>query len=81
MRIHIHLFAQLAEAVDARQLEIDLPDGATVDDALTALSEQHDAIAQMRATLAAAIDDRYVGGSTALADGMQIALIPPVSGG
>lgn len=81
MRIRVHLFAQLAEAVEARELTIELPEGVTIDGALTALSDQHEAIAQMRNTLAVAIDDRYVDGQTVVQDGMQIALIPPVSGG
>ena len=81
MRCEVLLFAQLAEAVGHDRLTVDLPDDATVTDALVALSNDHAAIVDMRPTLAVAVNERYVKGSTALADGDTIALIPPVSGG
>ena len=81
MQCEVLLFAQLAEAVGHDRLTVDLPDGATVADALDALSNDHAAIVDMRPTLAVAVNERYCNGATALADGDTIALIPPVSGG
>ena len=81
MQCEVLLFAQLAEAIGHDRLTVDLPGGATVADALDALSNDHAAIVDMRPTLAVAVNERYGKGSTALADGDTIALIPPVSGG
>jgi molybdopterin synthase catalytic subunit len=81
MRCEVLLFANVAEAVGHDRLTVDLPDDATVADALDALSNDHAAIVGMRPTLAVAVNERYCNGATALADGDTIALIPPVSGG
>ena len=81
MRCEVLLFAQLAEALETRQLAIELPDGATVGDALDHLSRAHDAIAALRAKLAIAVDEAYQPFSAPLSDGCRVALIPPVSGG
>ncbi len=81
MRCEVLLFAQLAEAVGHDRLTIELPDGATAADAIEAISRDHAAVGQARATLAVAVNERYCDGSRALTDGDTIALIPPVSGG
>jgi molybdopterin converting factor subunit 1 len=81
MRCEVLLFANLAEAVGHDRLTIDLPEGATVGDALDALSNDHATLVDLRPTLAVAVNERYGNESTALADGDTIALIPPVSGG
>jgi molybdopterin converting factor subunit 1 len=81
MRCEVLLFANAAEAVGRDRLTIELPDGATLADALDTLSSEHTAIADLRPTLAVAVNERYGSASTTLNDGDTIALIPPVSGG
>lgn len=81
MRLTVLLFAQLADAVGARSIQIDLPDGATVAQAIDALAASHSSIAVMRDRIAVAVDERYVPPTTGLSQGQVMALIPPVSGG
>ncbi len=81
MHCTVLLFAQLAESIGSDRLTLQLPDGATIEQALNELASQHEIIASMRDTLAVAIDDRYCAGTTTLCDGDTLALIPPVSGG
>ncbi len=81
MRCHVLLFAQLAEAVGAERLTIDLPEGATVADALAALSKDHEVIATTGNTVAVAVNEQYSATTAVLSDGDTMALIPPVSGG
>ncbi|MBT8485928.1 MAG: MoaD/ThiS family protein [Phycisphaerales bacterium] len=81
MKVDVLLFAQLADAVGARSLSVDMADGATVDDVMTRLAETHEPIRVMRETIAVALDERYVGEGTRVRDGCTLALIPPVSGG
>ena len=81
MQCTVLLFAQLAEAVGARQLDCDVPDGATVGDALDELSAKHPPIAAWSNELAVAVDERYAGRDAVLTPGCTVALIPPVSGG
>ena len=81
MKCTVLLFAQLAEALDTRQLTIELPDDSSVGDALDLLSSRHEAIESMRDHIAVAVDETYAGMQTTLNPDCTIALIPPVSGG
>lgn len=81
MQCHVLLFAQLRDVIGRERIDIDLPEGATVNDAIEALAALHKAIAQMRGRLAVAVDEKYQPFTTKLCDGCTMALIPPVSGG
>lgn len=81
MKCEVLLFAQLREAIGRERLSIQLRDGATVADALEAMSREHPSIASMRKTIAVAVDQEYQPPTTVLRDGCTLALIPPVSGG
>ena len=81
LRCVVLLFAGIAEAVGEERVEVELREGATVDDALDALAREHAAIAEQRASLAVAVDERYARRDDVLRDGCVLALIPPVSGG
>ncbi|HEY2915842.1 MAG TPA: molybdenum cofactor biosynthesis protein MoaE [Candidatus Limnocylindrales bacterium] len=81
MRIRVRLFAIQRELVGARDLALDLPDGATIDDAWLALVERHPVLAPGRASVRFARNAAYAPPSTVLVDGDELAIIPPVSGG
>ncbi len=81
MRCQVLLFAGLAEAIGQDQLTIELPEGASVRDALAQLAAAHHDVREMQGTLAVAVNERYASAETSLADGDTLALIPPVSGG
>ncbi len=81
IRCTILLFAHLTDAIGQPELSIDLPDTTTLSDAVDTLVQQHDAIAELRNTLAFAVNESYATTDTVLHDGDTIALIPPVSGG
>ena len=70
------LFAALREQRGAREVEIDLADGARVDDVWAALG-----LGDEPAGLVYALNRTYVDRGAALAEGDEVALIPPVSGG
>ncbi len=74
--MRVRLFAVLRERAGAEELELDLPDGALVRDAL----ERVDALAQGVPVLMA-VNRSYAGGEKPLHAGDELALIPPVSGG
>ena len=52
MRCEVLLFARLAEDVGAERLELDLPEGASVDEALEQLGREHEPIARLRDVVA-----------------------------
>ena len=70
------LFAALREQAGARERALDLADGASVADVWPALG-----LGQEPTGLVYAVNRAYVERGTLLADGDEVALIPPVSGG
>jgi molybdopterin synthase catalytic subunit len=76
VKVAVKLFAALREQRGARELELDLADGARVEDVWPALG-----LGDEPAGLVYAVNRTYVDRETALAEGDEVALIPPVSGG
>ncbi len=76
MRVTVRLFAGLRERAGAGALELELPEGARVADALAALHELTDGV-----PVVMAVNREYAGEDQELAGGDEVALIPPVSGG
>ncbi len=76
MQVSVRLFAGLRERFGSDSLQLELADGASVADALAALSGQIDA----RGCLLA-VNREYADDDLVLAGGDELALIPPVSGG
>jgi MoaE-MoaD fusion protein len=82
MRVSVRLFAILRERAGAPSIEIELPERATVEDALNALRERRElADALARLPVRVALNREYVEGGEALHAGDELALITPVSGG
>lgn len=81
MRLRVRLFAVQRELVGARDLELELPDGATIEDAWASLVERYPVLAPGRPSVRFARNAAYAPPTTALADGDELAIIPPVSGG
>jgi molybdopterin converting factor subunit 1 len=81
MRITILLFARLRDVVGAARLERDAADGATVEDVWAALAREFPAAAPHRAALSAAVNAEYAKFPAPVADGDEVAFLPPVSGG
>jgi molybdopterin converting factor subunit 1 len=81
MRVRVRLFAALREAAGRPQLELDLPEGASAEDAWQALARSCPSLAARRANLAASVNRRYAPFDAPLDDGDEVVFIPPVSGG
>ncbi|HEV7501466.1 MAG TPA: molybdopterin converting factor subunit 1 [Vicinamibacteria bacterium] len=77
----MRLFASLREAVGTTEIVLDLPDGATAEEAWEALARDHAGVAERRARLTAAVNRRYAAFDTPLRDGDEVVFVPPVSGG
>lgn len=76
MVVRVRLFAALRERAGRDEIELELPEGALVSDAL----ERMDGLTgDVKAVLA--VNREYAAGDTALNAGDELALIPPVSGG
>ena len=79
--VTLRLFAVYRERVGGDCIEVTLPSGATVEDALRRLAESHPVTAPLLATTMVAVNQSYVERSEPLRAGDEVALIPPVSGG
>ena len=81
MRIRVRLFAIQRELAGAREVPIELADGAVVEDAWTVIASRFPVLAPGRPSVRFARNGDYADPTTALADGDEVAFIPPVSGG
>lgn len=80
MRVLVRLFASYREAAGVGHLQVELPAGATVRDAIREVLREHPLVAEGR-QLVIARNKEYVQPDAPLSDGDEVALIPPVSGG
>ncbi len=76
MQIRVRLFAGLRERAGKAELELELPEGAVVGDALDRMRSLTDGI-----RVVMAVNHEYADPSSPLRAGDEVALIPPVSGG
>jgi molybdopterin synthase catalytic subunit/molybdopterin converting factor small subunit len=76
MKVTVRLFAILRQRAGRDRLELELPDGARVADALEAVDELAGGL-----SLVMAVNREYAAADQRLEAGDELALIPPVSGG
>jgi MoaE-MoaD fusion protein len=76
VHVRIRLFAALRERAGAGEIELELPEGARVSDALAELAPLTDGV-----PVVMAVNQEYAEAEAVLSSGDEIALIPPVSGG
>jgi MoaE-MoaD fusion protein len=81
MRVRARLFAVQRELAGTREVALDLPADATIEDAWAALVGQFPVLAPGRTSVRFARNGVYADLRDALADGDELAFIPPVSGG
>ncbi len=81
MIITIVTFAQLADQLGWKRIELEMPDNITVAQAIDELTHREPAMATTRDRLATAVNLAYVAPDHYLEPGDELALIPPVSGG
>ena len=81
MKVEIRLFARYREAAGRDRVEVDLPEGGTVETAWDAVSKRFPALGQYRPFTLFALRNDYVPADHRLDDGDELCLFPPVSGG
>lgn len=81
MHVRVRFFASLRQIVGSPVQTLELPEGATVEQAWNALAQEYPGLGPRRAHVAASVDRRYAPFEAVLAPGAEIVFIPPVSGG
>ncbi len=76
MQVRVRLFAGLRERAGASELELELPEGARVSDALERMRALTEGM-----SVVMAVNHEYAEPDVPLHGGDEVALIPPVSGG
>jgi len=81
MTVRLRFFASLRERLKASAAERTLSDGATVADLWAVLCRERPDLETLSRSITFAVNREYVEREHVLADGDEVALIPPVSGG
>lgn len=81
MRVQVRLFARARDLAGAGILTVELFAGATAADLRRRLAEQCPALRSLLTHSALAVNNEFADDATALAEGAEVALLPPVSGG
>lgn len=81
MKIRLLAFASAGDALGATEIDLEMPEGSRVSDLRNRLDREHPGISPLWPRLAVAVDGRIVSSEEPLRDGVEVALLPPVSGG
>jgi sulfur-carrier protein len=81
VRVPVTLFARYREAVGQGRVEVEVADGATVDDVWRAVALAHPILARYRPHTLFAVGNDYVSPDRPVHPGEEVACFPPVSGG
>jgi molybdopterin converting factor subunit 1 len=81
MSVTVLFFAHYRDVVPGGQLHLSLPDGATVADAARQLGESNPRLTDLLTRTRCAVGAEFVSPETPLADGDEVAFLPPMSGG
>ena len=81
MMLKVKLFAAAKQRVGRAEVELELPEIATVGQLRSELAEQFPPLADLLRHTRIAVNSDYAQDALALAPNCEIALIPPVSGG
>ena len=81
MKIHVRLFASVREIVGHKELVWDVPAESTVSTLSNRLVSEYPKLCALASSLKFAVNHEYVDAERVLAEGDEVALIPPVSGG
>ena len=81
MRVNIRLFARLRDIAGAGERERQGPDGATVRSVWETLASEFADLKDYEVSISTAVNAEYSRMDAPVADGDEVAFLPPVSGG
>jgi MoaE-MoaD fusion protein len=81
VKVSLRFFAIVRERIGTGEQTVELPDGSRVADVVGWVQREYADLAPLFRTSMVMRNQEYVDGDEALADGDEIAFIPPVSGG
>jgi molybdopterin converting factor subunit 1 len=80
-KVRILFFATLHDYVGSKSLEIEIPEGMTIEELTTMLTKAYPRLGKGKRSIMAAINREYAANEQIIPQDAEIALFPPVSGG
>lgn len=81
MRLRVRYFASIREFTGLREEELEVPEGATVGSLKRKVLGLHSSLSGQEENIFVAVNGSFVEPKQILAQGDEVALFPPVSGG
>ena len=81
MHVTVRLFARLRDIAGAGELRREVPDGATVSTVWSSLMAEFPEMSPYEKSISCAVNADYSRLTATVADGDEVAFLPPVSGG
>ena len=81
MKVRVRVFAALREIVGKEEVEVELPEGTTVEGLWDQLVDDDKRLQPFTKSINFAINHDFVGKETELNPDDEVAFLPPVSGG
>jgi molybdopterin converting factor subunit 1 len=81
MRVTVRMFARLRELAGRDRWDLDVPPGASVDDVWQQVSREYTDLAPFGQAISCAVNATFASRRAKVAEGDEIAFLPPVSGG
>ncbi len=81
MHVTVRLFARLRDIAGAGELRREVPGGATVSTVWSSLMAEFPEMSPYETSISCAVNADYSRFTAAVADGAEVAFLPPVSGG
>ena len=81
MKIHVQFYTQLRDLVGMRELDVELPERATVRDLLNKIYTQQSTLRSHDRSILIGAGVDFVDRDYELKSGQEIAIMPPVQGG
>ena len=81
MKVRVQFYAQLRDLVGLDEQEVDLPEGATVEDLLDEIYARHPSLGAHDKSILIGVGVEFADRDYKLKPGEEIAIMPPVQGG
>jgi len=81
MRVRVLFFGRLKEIVGRADDQVELPEGARVEDVFARYGQAHPRLAEFRSSVVASVNEEFAAWTAAVHAGDEVAFLPPVSGG